>query len=178
MRRHCRRSTLVRNNAAGPMDAAGTGGDRRRTTRPPLRRRPRRRAGSRFREIARVLVIEDDHQIRELLAEALADAGYEVFQAANGTIGIAKFRTERPDLVLTDIIMPECDGLEAMSAIFAIAPDARIVAMSGGGAQVPDLYCLDMATKTGAIAALRKPFHLRELLGTVKSCLQASPHSR
>ena len=95
--------------------------------------------------MARILIIEDDENIREMFSELLARAGYEVVPMANGK-DAAKRRAEvAAELVITDILMPERDGLEAIGELRRSAPDVKIIAISGGSKIGPGLY-LDAAT--------------------------------
>ena len=95
--------------------------------------------------MAMILVIDDD-DVREMLSAALENFGYAVIVAPNGDVGLQKFIDERPDLVLTDIIMPESDGIEIIRRIRSIDPGARIAAISGGGERVNAAYCVDTAS--------------------------------
>ena len=94
--------------------------------------------------MAMILVIDDD-DVREMLSAALENFGYAVIVAPNGDVGLQKFIDERPDLVLTDIIMPESDGIEIIRNPLDI-PGARIAAISGGGERVNAAYCVDTAS--------------------------------
>ena len=113
------------------------------------------------------LVIDDDAQIRRLMLRILAHAGYRAIEAPNGRLGVALFRTERPAVVVTDILMPEQEGIETIRTMRQEAPTTRIVAVSGGG-QDRNMLFLGMAMELGADAVLAKPFHPDELLAAVK----------
>src|SRR5665213_3241891 len=82
---------------------------------------------------AKVLVIDDDHLVRRTISRILQTGGYRVALAEDGAKGVAKFRSERPDLVITDIIMPEKEGIETIIELLRDNPQARIIAVSGGG---------------------------------------------
>ena len=125
--------------------------------------------------MATILVVDDDDDVREMLSDALEDAGYTVIAAPNGDAGLQRFIDERPDLVLTDIIMPEGDGIEIIRKIRSIDPGARIAAISGGGERVNAAYCVETASKLGATAVLLTPFDLRELVDTIERCLPPRP---
>lgn len=121
--------------------------------------------------MAKILVIDDDDIFRDVLVEALSQSGHEVRSAFNGVDGLKKFREAPVDLVLTDIVMPEKEGLDTIRDLRRDHPGVRIVAMSGGIAHDPKLY-LHMAAKFGAVAVLPKPFTLAQLHDIVESALR------
>jgi DNA-binding response OmpR family regulator len=110
-----------------------------------------------------ILVIEDDPEMLRQLAASLSGAGYMVSQAADGLIGLKQFEALRPDLVLTDILMPTREGIETILAMKQARPDAKIIAMSGGGRIGPNEF-LNLATCLGADAVIAKPFRFAALL--------------
>ena len=110
------------------------------------------------------LVVDDDAQVCELAAEILRRAGYTVFLAVDGTDGIAQARALRPAIVVTDIFMPQQDGIEVLRQVKKEMPGTRVVALSGGSPLLPRLDILAVATKLGADAVLAKPFSPAELL--------------
>ncbi len=114
-----------------------------------------------------VLIVDDQVQIRQLIRDALAGAGYHVEEARDGKAGLERYREQFADLVLMDILMQDQDGLEAIMAFRREFPDSRIIAMTGGtdGIGVPNL--LDVATMLGARRTLQKPFELQALLDAV-----------
>jgi two-component system chemotaxis response regulator CheY len=120
----------------------------------------------------KILIIDDNDDLRDTLVVLLEDQGYSVVAASDGASGVRAFELERPDLVLTDVIMPDSDGIEAIRRIRAIDPKSRIVAMSGGSMAGND-YQLRMAKESGAIEALSKPFEVDELVTVVERCLKA-----
>lgn len=120
--------------------------------------------------MADILLIDDDNDFRDVLASALEHAGHTVRQAANGVDGLKRYREQPADLVITDIVMPEKEGLATIRDLHRDYPAARIIAMSGGLAHDPKLY-LHMAEKFGAHAVLAKPFHLSELIKAVEAAL-------
>ena len=117
-----------------------------------------------------VLVVDDDDIFRGFLCTVLRKAGYQIFETGNGTKAVALFREHRPDLVLTDLLMPGRDGMEVLRDIRAIDPEARVIIISGGGDVVPVGF-LDLAPKMGAAATLTKPFDHRQLLAVVQKVL-------
>jgi CheY-like chemotaxis protein len=119
-----------------------------------------------------LLLIEDDELFREALADALTEQGYTVTQAGVGAKGVKLFRAAPADLVITDIVMPNQEGLETIEALHRDYPKLGIIAMSGGLAQDAPLY-LKIAAIVGATRTLRKPFDLPTLLTAIDECLPA-----
>jgi CheY-like chemotaxis protein len=118
----------------------------------------------------KVLLIDDDDGMRDMLRLMLQSLRLHVIEAANGVAGLALFRTHQPNLVITDIMMPEKDGIETMREIRMIDPQARIIAISGGaGDKYPDVFAL--AKELGAADALEKPIRREQFLGTVSRVL-------
>lgn len=120
--------------------------------------------------MAKILVIEDDNSFRNVLVQMLARAGYEVRQAGDGNQAVEVCASFDPDLVLTDIIMPDKEGLETIQELLSSHPNLKIIAMSGGGKFGPDSY-LPLAQKLGAKASLQKPFMREELITTIEEVL-------
>lgn len=114
----------------------------------------------------KILVIEDDKSFRNVLVTMLQRAGYEVLEAENGNDALRHCQSCNPDLVLTDIIMPDKEGLETIQDLQNICPDIKIIAMSGGGRFGPNSY-LPLAEKLGARKTLQKPFMRDELLAAI-----------
>ena len=127
--------------------------------------------------MAEILLIDDEDLFREVLATALTHAGHVVRQAENGVVGLKRFREKPADLVITDIVMPEKEGLDTIRDLQRDFPTARIIAMSGGLAHDSKLY-LHMAEKFGASAVLPKPFSLEVLINAVNTVLAAPAVSR
>ena len=117
-----------------------------------------------------ILVIDDESQIRGLLRKVLERAGYTVTEAADGVEGCQAYRTARPDLVITDLTMPEKNGIETIKELIAENPKVRIIAISGGGQRFPE-YFLDKAKQEGAVKLLKKPFRNDEVLTAVAQTL-------
>lgn len=124
----------------------------------------------------RILLIEDDAVLLRSLATQLTQAGSTVAVAQDGRVGLEKFKEFQPDLVITDIIMPEREGIETIVAIKAIRPDTRILAISGGG-RVGAAEFLKLALSLGADAALAKPFRSGELVARAAELLEQVPGS-
>ena len=112
--------------------------------------------------MASILIIEDDDAIRSLLVQFLASIGHAVREASDGNEGLRLYRAQPADLVITDMVMPEKEGLATIMELRREYPQARIIAMSGGLAHNAGLY-LHMAERLGAVRIMRKPFRLDEL---------------
>jgi CheY-like chemotaxis protein/nitrogen-specific signal transduction histidine kinase len=121
-----------------------------------------------------VLVVDDDPQIRDLLRTVFESNGYTVHAAGDGKQALAMVKGLRPDIVVTDIVMPEMEGIELIRLMRQVARDVRIIAMSGSGEDSP---YLKGASLLGADAAVAKPLEIDSLLATVQELL-ASPKSR
>jgi DNA-binding response OmpR family regulator len=121
----------------------------------------------------RILVIDDDTQIREMLTQFLEKAGYEILAAPNGLAALKLQQAQPADLIITDLIMPEKEGLETIREFRRNFPMVRIIAISGGGMIGPDEY-LSIAKKLGAYKTFSKPLELRELLEAVRELLPTS----
>ena len=117
-----------------------------------------------------ILIIEDDDLFREALAGALTERGYKVMQAADGEQGVKLVRTEPTDLVITDMVMPNKEGIETIIQLRRDYPSVGIIAMSGGLAQNAPLY-LKLAGSLGATRTLKKPFGLPALLTAIEETL-------
>lgn len=120
--------------------------------------------------MARIVIIDDEEPIREMLSRYLSGKGFDVETACNGEEGLRFFHKYRIDLVITDIIMPDKEGLETIIEIKSSWPDVKIIAISGGGINAPSEY-LKTAETLGAAAVLAKPFSVTELLGVVRKVL-------
>ena len=119
----------------------------------------------------RVLVIDDEPQIRSMLRLMLEREGYEVEEAPDGIEGIRIYRQNPVDLIISDLIMPNKDGIGMMIELKKEFPDIKIIAMSGGGLNKPEGY-LAGAKKLGAKRTLTKPIDRKELLRAVKDTLK------
>jgi CheY-like chemotaxis protein len=118
----------------------------------------------------RVLVIDDDRRARSIVERTLQRAGYHVLSAINGVEGMRLWRNTRPDLVITEIIMPEKDGIETMMEIRKLEPAAKVLAMTGY-LQRGKVNFLEIVRSLGADGVLAKPFRADELLAEVGACL-------
>jgi len=120
--------------------------------------------------MAKVLVIDDDPGFRRMIRMILTRMSHDVVEAKDGNEGVENFKAEHPDLVISDIVMPDKEGIETILEIRALAPDAKIIAMSGGGVSVGPGY-LTAALKLGANRILSKPFRPAELTAMVDELL-------
>ncbi len=121
----------------------------------------------------RILVIEDDGHMRGMLRDMLEIAGYEVLEASNGREGLRLFQRNGVDLVITDIIMPEKEGLETIAEFRRDFPALKIIAISGGG-QIDSNKYLRIARIMGAEKIYSKPFRVTELLGGVQELCEGA----
>jgi DNA-binding response OmpR family regulator len=112
----------------------------------------------------RVLVIEDNVDLRDYLRLALESQGYEVLTARNGQEALGYLDGHPVDVVLTDLFMPEMDGIETIAALRRQFPGVRVIAMSGR----PGVDYLAVARELGVANTLRKPFEIDELLAALK----------
>ena len=119
--------------------------------------------------MARILVVDDDFETRAIIEKMLLSAGHEVICAANGLEALQLCRAESADLVLTDLFMPEVDGIEAIQAIRREFPNVKIIAMSGNPTATS---MLSVARRLGTIATLQKPFTEAELVTVLKEVLR------
>ena len=123
--------------------------------------------------MAKILVIDDDAALRRTIDRILRRAGHAVTLAEDGREGMQQFDTDRPDLVISDIIMDVQEGMETIRTLRRHDASILILAISGGALRSP--FYLDMATRLGADAALLKPFDPETLMGEVEKLL-ARPH--
>jgi DNA-binding response OmpR family regulator len=120
----------------------------------------------------KVLVIDDDHLVRYALSRILQRNGYDVLTASDGKRAMALLRDELADVVITDIIMPEQEGIETIEKLRREYPKIKIIAISGGG-RIRNVDFLEMAHSFGADDVLAKPFEAGELLARLR-CLTAT----
>lgn len=122
--------------------------------------------------MACILLIDDEPHVRDVLRRILEGASHQVIEATNGREALQYYQTTPIDVIITDILMPEQDGLETIQALRRHAPQAKIIAMSGGG-QMGLLDLLPVAEKLGAQCTIRKPLRRHELLAAVHQVLQS-----
>jgi len=118
-----------------------------------------------------ILIIEDDRELREMLKTVLLRKDYNVLEAENGKEALIHFKPGVTDLVITDLIMPEEDGLKVLIKIREMKKSIKIIAISGGGKAGPGSY-LDLAKALGADAVFSKPFSVNDLLLKIENLLK------
>ena len=118
-----------------------------------------------------VLIVDDEEAIRRLIRNTLEQAGYHVYEAADGKEGLSRYRQTPADLVIMDILMPDQDGLESILTLRREFPKARIMAITGGSDMIGILNFLDVARMLGACRTLQKPFEMQQLLDAVQSAI-------
>ncbi len=121
-----------------------------------------------------ILVVDDEADIAASMQERLTMEGYHVLTASDGRKGLRLYHEQLVDLVITDVLMPEIDGLEVVRTLRRLGTAIPIIAMSGGGDR--DLDFLIEATEFGATRTLSKPFRLEDLVGMVHDLLDSIPH--
>ncbi|HEX9490535.1 MAG TPA: response regulator [Stellaceae bacterium] len=124
--------------------------------------------------MAVILVIDDAATVRHLMRRVLTEAQHSVIEAQDGEVGLSLFEAQRPCLVITDLFMPNREGIETIQQLRRLSPDAKIIAMSASGTASGKLY-LGAAKKLGADAILPKPFMPADLLAAVERVLARQP---
>jgi len=114
-----------------------------------------------------VLIVDDEHQVRQLIRETLELAGYDVEEACDGKEGLERYRTKPADLVIMDVLMPDQDGLESIMTLHREFPQSRVIAITGGSDTIGILNFLDVAKMLGARRTLKKPFDVKTLVDVV-----------
>jgi len=120
--------------------------------------------------MAGILIVEDENDLREMLKVSLSRRKYTVLEASNGKDAIVHFKPAVTDLVITDLIMPEEDGLKVIMRLREIKPSIKIIAISGGGKAGPASY-LNLAKALGADAVYSKPFSVNEMIKKIGEML-------
>ena len=118
--------------------------------------------------MTRILLAEDDESMREYLSRALERSGYAVVAVDRGTAALPLLEAERFDLLLTDIVMPEMDGIELAQKAALLAPDMRVMFITGFAA-----VALKAGKASPGARVLSKPFHLRDLVAEVDRLFQS-----
>jgi CheY-like chemotaxis protein len=119
-----------------------------------------------------ILVVDDFEDVRESLAEVLEDSGNQVITAANGLEAMDAIKHQQINLVISDILMPEMDGLELITETRKLFPDMKFILISGGSRYNEDFDYLEMSKNlTGIETLLKKPFETETLLNMVDELL-------
>jgi DNA-binding response OmpR family regulator len=118
----------------------------------------------------KILLIDDDLVVRTAMVQFLADLGYQVVVADDGERGLRLFRSEKPDLVITDIIMPEKEGIQTIVEMRREQPSTKIIAISGGG-RIGNADFLKVARSMGANDVIAKPVDPDDFAARIKRCL-------
>jgi DNA-binding response OmpR family regulator len=124
----------------------------------------------------KVLIVEDEPELLTLMADSFRRADIEVYTARNGEVGLELFRTIRPDLVITDIVMPAKEGVSLIMDIKKTGWDAPVIAISGGGTRACRDY-LRWAKELGAALVLQKPFRMSILLMMARFLMEKAAHA-
>jgi DNA-binding response OmpR family regulator len=118
-----------------------------------------------------VLVVDDDSRLLNLMSTAFTRAGYRTFSAKNGRVALQILRAAKPDLLVTDIVMPEMEGLATIREARSASPDTGVIAISGGGQYERHERFLNWAEGLGADEVLAKPFKISSLLTAARLVL-------
>lgn len=116
--------------------------------------------------MAHILLVEDDEFVRDMLQQVLLRAKHQVQVAIDGEDALEKLRTTKPDIMITDIIMPRKSGTALISEVKQKHPDMKIIAISGGGRLGPEGY-LDLSEELGAFTSFTKPIDNKALLMSI-----------
>lgn len=122
--------------------------------------------------MSRILVVDDNTSMREAVCDMLQQAGYETISVENGRFAVQIHRSDPVDLIITDLFMPDTDGLEIIYQFRHEFPNVKIIAVSGGGSRGL-VELLSVAKKMGAQRALMKPFSWEDLLSAVQELLNS-----
>ena len=123
----------------------------------------------------RVLVIDPDSRILNEAREYVSSLGYDVATAAGGDEGLRRFRVFAPEIVITELLMPDKDGIECLIEIRRDAPNTRILAMSAGAVRIKSEFILSLAVNLGADGVLKKPFTPEQLAHAIQSIFPRAP---
>lgn len=121
--------------------------------------------------MAKILIIDDEEQVRSFMRKILQLSGHEVIEASNGKMGLKLYSDNPADLIITDLIMPEKEGIETILEIKGSDPAAKIIAISGGGQVLAEDY-LSLAKGLGAFSTISKPFSRAKMMEVVKAALE------
>ena len=122
--------------------------------------------------MSRILIVDDDPDILQTLRRVLESQGHTVSEALDGKAALRYFAGDPADLVISDIYMPDMDGIEFLIRVREAFPEAKVLAMSGGGHLTKERV-LGAASMLGATGVLEKPFTIEDVLEAVKEALEA-----
>lgn len=121
--------------------------------------------------MARILIVDDDESVRRSLRKTLQLIGHDIEEVADGRAALDAYRARPADLVITDVYMPDTDGIEGTIRLLTEFPDAKVIVMTGGGWVKRD-DVLEGARRLGAAGTLSKPFTVDEVATTVRQVLE------
>jgi len=121
-----------------------------------------------MKKFTKILYVDDDEMLTDFFKELLEGNGYQVVVAGNGLVALEKFATHSIDLVITDVFMPEMDGIDFVTKLLSLFPDAPILATSGGAKSIKAQFCLDALFLMGVKDFLAKPITAKALLSTIR----------
>ena len=121
--------------------------------------------------MARIIVIDDQAELRALLRSYLEAAGHVVTEASNGIVALVAFDEQIFELIITDVFMPEEDGIVVARLAHELQPDAKLLAITGGGSDLSSDWAQEMMNILDADAVLAKPFEKQDFLNTVHALL-------
>jgi DNA-binding NtrC family response regulator len=124
----------------------------------------------------KILLVDDNEPLLGMMAVILSNAGFEVVTSGNGAQALEQTRASKFDLVITDLVMPEKEGIETIKEMIKRDPGIKIIAISGDGSAGGENY-LRFAEKLGAVETVPKPFSGKILLAAVERVLQIEPRS-
>lgn len=122
--------------------------------------------------MVKVILADDDDNVRFALSAALRKAGFEVVEAKNGGDRVFEEQIADTDVVVTDILMPDCDGIELITKLRTQSPTLPVIAMSGGG-RISGANYLETADALGAKAIFHKPFDTEDLISAIQDAVAA-----
>lgn len=124
----------------------------------------------------KILLVDDEEMIRKMVVAVFNHSEYSITEVCNGVEALKVLETASFDLIITDVIMPDCDGIELVMSVRKKLPDIKVVVMSGGGRVQADHY-LNLAEKLGATRVFEKPFDTMEFRQVVHDLLFDDSHT-
>jgi len=123
-----------------------------------------------------ILFVDDDASLRNVYEQLLESKGYRIICAENGKVAIETAKRESVDLVITDLLMPEMDGIELIIALHTLPDPPRIIAMSGGAGKINSTYLLNVAKIMNVDRTIHKPFNIATIDTAISEVLGMVPH--